>query len=78
MDEKVIGQFVVWIEIISLWKSALCMEAAIDGVTVKGWEGGMLCSVVSMSSISCLTSPGAIVRGEKSGSVWYNPVLEIH
>ena len=36
MDEKVIGQFVVWIEIISLWKSALCMAAAIDGATVKG------------------------------------------
>jgi len=67
------------IEIISLLESALCMAVAIDGVTVKGQEGGILCSIVSMSSISCSTLPGANREiGTKSGSVWYNPVLERH
>jgi hypothetical protein len=55
------------------------MAVAIDGVAVKGRGGGILCSVVSMSSISCLTSPGANREiGAKSGSLWYSPVLERH
>jgi hypothetical protein len=67
------------IEIISLLESALCMAAAIDGVTANGREGGMLRSVVSMSSISSSTSPGANREiGAKSGSAWYNPVLVEH
>lgn len=67
------------IEIISLLESALCMAAAINRVTVKGQEGGMLCSIVLMLSISCSTLPGANCEiGTKTGSVWYNSVLERH